>query len=103
MKEFYVGQDIVSIINQSQGNFKKGEPFVVEGLKKGCCKNAPLLIDIGQRHCEEIECLDCGTIEKTNINWYCSSCFRPLDELTNIEELTNVLENTKPFEINKHE
>lgn len=102
MKEFYVGQDIVAIKDHSKLSFKEGDVFTIKGLKQGCCGKCTLLIDIGKTNLTDSYCTFCYKVLHGIVH-YNSICFRPLDELTNIEELTNVLENTKPFEINKHE
>lgn len=95
MENFYIGQDIVAICNHSQGRFKEGDIFPVKGLKQGCCKNTPLLIDIGLISNSMYNmCPCCNKIEREDDNsaaWYCSSLFKPLDSLVNISELTEVL------------
>lgn len=101
MKEFYVGQDVVAITTHDEGFYKEGDIFVVKGLKQGCCKRCPLDIDIGQITEFGTVCHYCDYDEETTIRWFNANNFRPLDELTNISELTEILENTKPFEINK--
>lgn len=102
MKEFYVGQDVVAIRDHSQGKFKEGEVFPIKGLKNGCCEGSSLHIDIGVFRIGNIaQCPRCYSILESDIIWFNSISFRPLDELTNISELTEVLENSKPFEIIK--
>jgi len=92
MENFYIGQDVVAICNHPQGHFKEGDIFTIKGLKQGCCNMAPLLIDVGAFNNVGISyCTDCNKTEKTNIIWYCSSSFKPLDSLVNIDELTEVL------------
>ena len=41
---FYVGQEVISIWNHSQGAFKVGDEFRVTSIRKGCCQ---WLITIG--------------------------------------------------------
>lgn len=57
--KWYIGQPIVAIINHSQGVFKKGDEFIIRGLKTSPCNCKNVIIDIGfitnktiQRYCE---------------------------------------------------
>ena len=96
MENFYIGQDIVAIVDHSQGCFKKDDIFSALDVDFTKCCNKPL-VDIGIK---EIPALmyqggcDCGAIEFTRspVIWFYSKCFVPLDSLVNIEELTEILE-----------
>lgn len=99
-----IGQTIVAIKDHSQRKFKQGDVFEINGLKKSFCKCVYTLIDIGiSTVATHSECGHCNIIVKSNdnIHWFGEDMFKPIDEFANISELTELLENTKPFEINK--
>jgi hypothetical protein len=78
---FFVGQEVVAIKDHSQGNFKKGDEFLIQDIKNGCCK---LLIDVGIRTGKDfINCRCCGD-RKPNDNYYCSQCFSPIKKLSEL-------------------
>jgi len=81
--DFYVGQEVVAIKDHSQGRFKKGQEFVILGIKKGC-KHYPLLIDIGVKESVmyESHCNECSHKIFDNILWFCASCFTPKQQLS---------------------
>lgn len=94
---FYIGQDVVSV--GTMGQIKDGIVYQIKSLRAGICKCSPLLVDIGFAVTQNgnvvgLRCGKCGARECTSdrTDWYCSTCFRPLDSLTNIEELTEILE-----------
>lgn len=82
---FYVGQEIVAIKDHSQGDYKKGDEFVILGIKKGCCN---VLLNIGiiydfKGYSGFTECLICGNIAKSDgYCWYSQSCFAPKQQLS---------------------
>lgn len=98
MNNFYIGQDIVAIVDHSQGCFKKNDAFVALDISFTKCCNKPM-VDVGIREKLEpnveyyTECR-CGSQlnDQNAICWFYSSCFAPLDDLVNIEELSEVLE-----------
>lgn len=47
---FFIGQEVVAIIDHSQGIFKKGDSFIVYGLNEGCCGYT---VDIGIKRASE--------------------------------------------------
>ncbi len=92
---FHIRQDVVAIVNHSQGYFKENDTFKIKSLKINDCKCTYTLVDIGLYADKNIlECPDCGftSIKKDNTCWFASKCFAPLDELTDISELQEVLE-----------
>lgn len=97
MEKWYIGQPIVCIKTPKYGNFKKGDEFVIKGLRKKYCICSTVLIDIGLLSDiplgKKMRCYDCGghTISDDLIMWKCESLFAPLD--VNISELTNILES----------
>lgn len=78
---WYVGQKIVAIRNHSQGVFKKGDKFIINGIKRDCCTNHLLLnIDTGIRR--DTECKYCL---KTDVGtWYYDNLFAPIEEVGNV-------------------
>jgi len=77
---FYVGQEVVAIRDHSQGIFKKGQEFVIRGIKKGCCG---IDLDIGMNESVYISVCDCGreTIEHGCL-WFNSNRFSPKQQLS---------------------
>ena len=89
----------MAIKDHSTKWFLKGDVFVLEGIKQGCCKKCSMVLDIGIRPTREAvsHCPICGHYETTKIAWFDSSSFVPLDDIS-ISELTEVLEK-EPFEL----
>lgn len=100
---WYIGQDIVAVIDQPQGDFKIGDTFVIHGISYFPCNCRDVVLDIGIRRNGQQRCLACGQseIDTNTIMWYSENRFAPLDTLADISELTEHLENTKPFELYK--
>lgn len=94
--KWYIGQPIVAIENHSQGLFKKGDEFIVRGIKgKRCNCNADLL-DIGLKSKSNLvgRIVLCGNkcggeYFKDSIAWIFEFRFAPLD--VDISELTEIL------------
>ena len=100
---WYIGQKIVAIKDHSQGMFKKGDTFVIKGLRNCICKCEIVEIDINIRDNSNMwECPVCKMdgIEYTDIYWFHEDMFKPLEEATDenelekidISELTKILE-----------
>ena len=93
---FHIGQDVVAIKDNCNGNFKKDDVFKVKSLKVGICIHHELMVDIGMHISSHLDncCTICNAIKTTkdNILWFSSNAFAPLDELTDISELQEVLE-----------
>ena len=95
---WHIGQDIVCIKNHSQGIVKKGETFIITGIKKGCCK---ILIDIGYivkdfegSNLFQIPCDNCKKIlfvGSDNTHWLNEELFAPLDTLIDISEIEEII------------
>lgn len=96
MNNFHIGQDIVAIVDHSQGCFKKDDVFIALDVSISRCCNEPL-VDIGIREDGEavlyITNCTCGkdTVSNSHVSWFFSHCFAPLDSLVNIEELSEIL------------
>lgn len=76
---FYVGQEVVAIRDHSKGAFKKGDEFVIQGVKKGCCC-LELNVGIKTNH-SLMKCRYCGKIT-ANDNYYQASSFAPKQQLS---------------------
>ena len=97
---WYIGMPIVAVRNHSKGRFKKGDEFVVKGIKQGCCS---LLLDIGIKLDGEgirWRCTCCNAAWETKdlTGWYSERNFLPLD--FDISELTKILEEPIQEKIN---
>lgn len=92
---FYIGQDIVAIVNHSQNIFKKDDVFVVLDAKISECICKKPIIDIGIKvNNKKIICTTCRKGTTANgAHWVNSRQFAPLDDITNIEELTEILKS----------
>lgn len=82
---FYVGQEVVAIADHSQGDFKKGDEFVIQGIKKTC--DCCLDLNIGIKHPFESDgticCSKCGIESKSDgYMWYDSTMFAPKQHLS---------------------
>lgn len=97
---FHIGQDVVALINHSQGVFKKDDLFTIIGLRKALCKCNMQEVNIGIKiptNYSQIyyDCRCCNTINIPKQDsgwWFAEECFAPLNELTDISELQEVLE-----------
>lgn len=104
MPPFYVGQKIVAIENQKDGDFKKGALFIVRGLEM-CHKCKRWYIDIGRvihttnDGFEDIcHCGDSKIIySKSMPEWYSSKLFAPIQESFQSITLEKVLEIETPL------
>lgn len=87
---FFVGQEVVAIKDHSQGTFKKGDEFLIQGIKEDCCL---ITLDVGIRTGKGImNCRHCGN-RKENDDYYDSNCFSPKQEFSQLtyDELQNGL------------
>lgn len=91
---FFVGQEVVCVLDHSQGLFKKGQEFVVFGVMLGCCEWE---VNIGIKNRRSIGSITlCGCCGKSSywtddIWWLSSSCFAPKDQFKAIS-FTKVME-----------
>ena len=93
--KWYVGQPIVYIQTHSQGIVKKGQEFVIKGIKS--CKCNDINLDIGilaPSNALYATSCECGNRIIDKIHWFSQQLFAPLD--VNISELTEIL--TKEFQ-----
>ena len=89
---FYIGQDVVSLINHGQCDLKKGDVKTIYGLKQGCCNKVLLDVGIEINKSRMSHCIICGKdIPSNGIGWISERAFKPLDELSDISELLEVL------------
>ena len=78
---FFIGQEVVAIKDHSEGNFKKGNEFVILGIKEDCCL---ITLDVGIRTDKDfMKCVFCGN-RKLNDNYYGSNCFSPKQQLSEL-------------------
>jgi hypothetical protein len=95
---FYIGQEVVAILDHSQGDYKKGDEFVVRGIRKGCCF---IDLDIGKLHNGYINCIYCNSLNPANgVMWYHSRAFAPKQQLsdTTYNEVMEWIKQGKPIE-----
>lgn len=95
--KWYIGQRVVAIISHSRGEFRKGDEFVINGIRTAPCKCNNLDIDIGKITNGVVSyCVVCNTTYGSNGNvyWFNECCFAPLAELSDYtsDELINELE-----------
>lgn len=90
--KWYIGQPIVAIRNHPQGRFKKGQEFIIKGLRASNCNCEETEIDIGLIKLYRIStCSFCNKdwTENTNSHFFSEKNFAPLD--VDISELTELL------------
>lgn len=76
---FYVGQKIVCVIGHKDGQFKKGDVFKVQSIKReSCCGN--WVVNIGLRTDYCLIVCQCGHINN-NDDYYSCNRFKPLEEM----------------------
>lgn len=77
---FYVGQEVVAIKDHSQGVYKKGDEFVIQGIKKTCCN---CCLDIGMSYFGDMTCTKCGNdYDAFGVTWFNQSSFSPKQQLS---------------------
>jgi hypothetical protein len=92
---FYVGQQIIAIIGHSNGNYKKGDRFIVKDIKKNkCCGTWLIEININTKDkYKTIRCNICNNV-RVNDDYYRAASFAPVEQLKYpLIKLTRVLEN----------
>lgn len=85
---FRVGMEVIAIRTHSEGEFKKGERFIIQGIKKGC-KCVGWLLDIGYTGAGTY-CNSCKMNYGNNISWFGAYSFRPITDADNKPEMSNV-------------
>ena len=90
---YTIGDDIVAVIDHSQGKFKEGNVFKCDGLRLEQCKCSGFLVNIGiKSKGRKSRCLDCGHREESDGTWWFKAdSFRKLDH-TFAEEVTARIE-----------
>jgi len=70
-----IGDEIIAIINHSQGHFKIGDKFIIDGFT--CCEGCgePCVYLKGRNRQSISNCVSCNNQTKKQIN-YASSCFQ---------------------------
>lgn len=86
---FEVGKEVICIKTHDEGVFKKGDEFLLLGIRKSCCG---IELDVGKEkysHTDFIHCIECDSIRSLNgsVWWFSSSRFAPKSEITEIEAL----------------
>jgi hypothetical protein len=90
---WYIGQDVVSLINHKECDLKEGDVKTIYGLKQGCCSKEYLDVGIKLNEGRILRCGICGKETPSNgIGWLSEKCFKPLDELSDISEILEHLE-----------
>lgn len=92
---WYIGQDIVAVMDHSQGRFKRGDEFKIRGLRVAPCGCGHIQIDIGLSDSSVVstECTRCWRKAKyTGALFYHEVCFAPLDPIK--EAISNLIEET---------
>ena len=101
MANWYIGQQIVAVVDHSHGRFKRGDEFVIKGLKAGFCGCVKVLIDIGLRDYSSPynQCLRCGEIDPVvgGVLWYSETNFAPLEPIQ--EAIKELMEQPKVVEL----
>ena len=92
---WYIGQDIVAVMDQAQGVFKRGDEFKINGLRGSFCNCKIVLIDIGKVTGSKINrCPCCNIIDSSGgIAWYSEENFAPLDPIK--EAISELMEQTQ--------
>jgi len=98
MSNFKIGQEIVCIKSHSLSLFKKGDEFVIQGIKKEKCCNT-ITLDIGLKFDFILARCVCGKETEWD-NYFGSSLFVPKQELSNTtyNEVMEWIANGNPIE-----
>lgn len=100
---FEVGKKVICIKNHSQGVVKKGQVFELLGIKKGHCKCASVVVDVGIIDDEDygnatrLRCAKCRVVyhnDKSNIWWLSADLFAPYDDSLSDLTVEDILEET---------
>mgnify|MGYP000904673755 CR=1 FL=1 len=88
MAHFEVGKKVIAVANHSQGNYKRGQVFPLNGIKKGC-SHYTVLLDVGlvvHGNNAFSGCPICLSDFSKNIHYVDSRNFAPYDD--SLSELT---------------
>lgn len=99
---WHTGQPILAIKNSQCGKIKKGQEFIIKGLRECPCNcEQHIQIDVGIIYhsiAPYEKCGGCGCIRlKDPVHWKHEELFAPLDQ--DISELTEILKTKQPFEV----
>jgi len=96
---FYVGLEVVAIKNHSRGRFKKGQEFVIQGIKKEPCCGL-VTVDVGIYSDKKLSICRCGKISKNDC-YYGADYFTPKQQLseTTYNEVMMCIEQGKELAI----
>jgi hypothetical protein len=84
MNKFYVGAIVEAIMDHSKGNYKKGDRFEVQGIKKGC-SCSPILLNLKITGSNS-RCYRCNT--PFDSEYYGAIAFKLVDDIPAFEEVT---------------
>ena len=93
--KWYIGQRIVATKDHSQGYFKRGDEFQINGLRMAPCGCYRVQIDIGLSYdrAGNVICVKCGKGSiYTGALFYHECCFAPLEHIE--EAIHNLLEES---------
>lgn len=85
---FYIGQRVVRLESTNDGTLKKGEEFIVKGIKF-CCSAIGWRIDVGRfpENYKSYACSSCHKQYEEPCIWIASK-FAPLEENTEFQAIT---------------
>lgn len=88
-----INQRIVAIVDHRQGLFKKGDEFIIKGLRNSICKCKEIDINIGIESMSSTNhCPVCKSEWLADaFMWFSETRFAPLEENTETTELSEVL------------
>jgi hypothetical protein len=90
---WYIGQEIVCIKTHPLKIVKRGQIYIIKGLKKSDCSCNKIIIDVGfKAKFKSTYCLLClQDSSHDSIYWLCETRFAPLEYNSDaIEELKNI-------------
>lgn len=79
---WYIGQEIVCIKSHHKGVVKRGNIYIIKGLRSSSCKCQEVEIDVGiKSSSKHTMCTNCKhkTLDHTDIWWLSETRFAPLE------------------------
>lgn len=93
IQPFFIGQEIVAIVDHLQGVFKKGDEFKVISTKRSTCKCKKPLINIGIAAHTYIYCCKCLEVHSDEGIWYFdASSFAPKHKFGEFVSMKEVIQ-----------
>lgn len=92
--KFHVGQQVICIKSHSKGIVKKGQIKEIQAIKKGPCKCAPIVIDVGIPGNAPIGelvlvCHPCNLSQQSDAVWWVNAAlFAPLPDEQELSDVT---------------